>query len=162
MVKPHEFDLVPHVGIGPLHLGMTIAEADAAVGPLAGAGARGSRRSVHLFFDAALQFEVGASGRIQFIGLADHPRVLCRYRGQDVFDTPAPELFALMAAHENSTHQYRSAGYLFPDQVITLYQADEQYDRKRNGSRPVWGQVGVGNGEYMAAVRAIRGGAAAG
>ena len=64
MAKPHEFDLVPHVGIGPLHLGMSLAEADAAVGALAGAGARTSQGSVHYFFDAALQLEVGASGRI--------------------------------------------------------------------------------------------------
>jgi len=162
MAEPHELDLVPHLGIGPLRLGMTVAEADAAVGALDGAGVRKSRRSLHYFFDAALQFELGGSGRIQFIGVANHPRLLCRYYGHDVFDTPAPELFALIAARETGEHSYRSAEYLFPDQVVTLYEAAEQYDRKGNGSRPVWGQVGVGNAEYVAAIRAIRGGAAPG
>ncbi len=159
MAQPHEFELVPHVGIGPLHLGMTVAEADAAIGAFAGAGARTSHGSVHYLFDAALQFEVNESGRIQFIGLANHPQILCRYRGQDVFDIPAPELFALIAAHEKSKHHYRSAEYLFPDQIITLYEADEQYDQKGNESRPIWGQVGLGNDEYL---KAVGGDAAAG
>jgi hypothetical protein len=140
---------------------MTVADADATVGALAGAGVRKSRGLVHYFFDNALQFEVGESGRIQFIGLAGHPRVQCRYHGHDVFDTPAPELFALIAAHEKDEHRYRSAEYLFPDQIITLYEAAEQYDRNGNGSRPIWGQVGEGTIEYLAAVRAIRGSAAA-
>ena len=162
MVTPNVLDLVPHVGIGPLHLGMTVAEADEALRPLVGAGVRKSHWSVNYFFDAALQFELGESGRIQFIGLAEHPKVLCRYHGHDVFDTPAPELFALVAARESGRHLYRDAEYLFPDQIVTLYEADEQYDRKGNKSRPIWDQVGVGNSEYLAAIRAIRGGMAAG
>jgi hypothetical protein len=162
MATPNVLDLVPHVGIGPLHLGMTTAEADEALRTLPGAGARKSHRSAHYFFDAALQFGLGESGRIQFIGLAEHPQVLCRYHGHDVFDTPAPELFALIAARESAKHVYQAAEYLFPDQVVTLYEADEQYDRKGKESRPIWGQVGVGNAEYLAAVRAIRGGTAAG
>lgn len=153
MANLHQFDLVPHVGLGPLHLGMTVAEADAAIGTLPGAGTRSSRGSLHYFFDAALQFELGKSGRIQFIGLADHPQILCRYRGQDVFDIPAPDLFALIASQEKQTHKYRSAEYVFPDQIVTLYEADEQYDRKGNESRPIWGQVGLGNAEYLAPKR---------
>src|SRR4029077_19778662 len=84
MAKPHEFELVPHVGIGPLHLGMTLAKADAAIRAFAGPGAPTSHGPVHYLCDAALQFELGESGRIHFIGLANHPQILCRYRGQDV------------------------------------------------------------------------------
>jgi hypothetical protein len=162
METPNVLDLVPHVGIGPLHLGMTVAEADEALRALAGAGVRKSHRSTHGFFDGALQFELGKSGRIQFIGVAEHHMVLCRYDGHDVFDTPAPELFALITAHETGKHQYKSVEYLFPDQIVTLYEADEQYDRKGKESRPIWGQIGVGNKEYLAAIRAILGGTAAG
>ena len=98
MADPHVFDLVPHVGIGPLRLGMTLAEADAAMGSLPGAGRRTSLRSLHYFFDAAMQFELGDSNTIQFIGLANDPGILCRYEGQDVFDIAAPDLFALVAS----------------------------------------------------------------
>jgi hypothetical protein len=152
MQTSHAFDLVPHVGIGPLHLGMTLAQADAALAPLAGAGARTSHGALHYLFDAALQFELGDSGTIQFIGLADHPLILCRYRGRDVFDMAATDLFALIAANETREHAFRNDEYLFPDQVVTLYEADERYDGKGNHSRPVWGQVGVGNADYLKAI----------
>ncbi len=141
---------------------MTVAEADAVLGGIPGAGARKSRKTVHYSFDASLQFEVGESGRIQFIGLASNPDVISRYNGHDVFDTPAPELFELIAAHESVNHEYDPSEYLFPDQIITLYEADEQYDQVQHESRPIWGQVGVGNDEYLAAIRAIRGESAAG
>jgi hypothetical protein len=89
---------------------------------------------------------------VQFIGVADHPRIVCRYHGQDVFDVAASDLFALIAAGEKRKQRYRSEEYLFPEQIITVYQADEQYDRNGKGSRPVWGQVGVGNAEYLQAI----------
>jgi hypothetical protein len=98
MAMPYEIEIVPHRGIGPLRLGMTVAEADAAVGAFGDAGVRRSRGARHWYFDAALEFELGGSGRVQFIGVANHPKLACRYHGHDVFDTPAPELFALIAA----------------------------------------------------------------
>lgn len=115
MNTSHDFDLVPRVGIGPLRLGMTLAEADAAVGGLPGAKARTSLNSVYYFFDAALQFELGRSGRVQFIGLSQHALIACRYHGQDVFDIAAPDLFALIAANDGGEHHYRSGEYSSPN-----------------------------------------------
>lgn len=154
----HEFELIPHQGIGPLKLGMTVAQAQAAVAPLEGAGECSSRENVHSFFAGALQFEIGDSGKVQFIGIADHPSFLCRYLGRDIFDTPAPELFEFIAQHDEGAAKYRSTEYRFPKQVITLYEADAQYDRKGNETRPIWSQVGVGNAEYVASIRALRDG----
>lgn len=153
MAKAHVFDVLPHIGIGPVHLGMTVKEADASLRKVAGAGAREPIRSLHYYFDAALQFELGDSGRIQFIGLAHSPRILCQYRGHDVFDTAARDLFKLIAEHERRKPRFRSDEFLFEDQIITLYDADEQYDYKGKETRPVWGQIGVGNAEYLKALK---------
>jgi hypothetical protein len=116
---------------------------------------------VWCFFDSALQIEFGDSGRAHFIGVSNHPALLCLYEGRDVFNLAAPELFRLIASKEQAgAHTYSPLEYLFPQQIVTLYEADEQYDRKGNGSRPVFAEVGVGNAEYLAAVNAIGGGAA--
>ena len=151
MPNPLRFDIVPHAGIGPVRLGATLAGADAALAKVPGAGARRSRSpTVHSYFDAALQIELGQSSTVQFIGISDHPKVLACYAGRDVFDLAAPDLFALIASNERrGRHRYRGAEYLFRDQVVTVYEADEQYDRKGKRSRPVFGQVGIGSAEYV-------------
>ncbi|EPJ81519.1 hypothetical protein CFII68_18785 [Pseudomonas sp. CFII68] len=46
---------------------------------------------------------------------------------------------------------------MFPNQILTLWDADEQYDRQGGERREVWGQVGIGTNAYMAAIRAIKG-----
>jgi hypothetical protein len=164
MTTPHHFDIIPHVGIGPVRLGMSLAEVDAALAPLPGA-LPVYKKSEHgrCFFRASLQIEFGNSGTVQFIGVSNDPDLLCVFEGRDVFDLSAPDLFALIASRERTqTHHYSPLEYLFPDQIVTLYEADEQYDRKGGGTRPVFAEVGVGNAEYLAAIRTIRGGPAAG
>src|SRR5262245_25445609 len=158
MTTPLRFEIIPHVGIGPVQLGMSLTEVDVALALLPGAFPMYQKsQRVRCFFESSLQVEFGDSGAAQFIGMFHHPDILCRYEGRDVFDLAAPELFALIASQERTgTHIYSTSTYLFPDQIVTLYDADEQYDRKGNESRPVFAEVGVGNAEYLAAIRAIR------
>ena len=40
-------------------------------------------------------------------------------------------------------------------QIVTLWNADEQYDQRRGGERIVWGQVGLGNDAYLRAIEAL-------
>src|SRR5215218_7954230 len=132
MSKPLQFEIVPHIGIGPVRLGMSQAEVDAVLAPLPGAlPAISKSKEVRCYFQASLQIDFGESGTAQFIGVSSNADLLCLYDGRDVFDLAAPELFALIASHERTqTHTYSPLEYTFPDQVVTLYEADEQYDRK--------------------------------
>lgn len=77
-------------------------------------------------------------------------------RGVDVFSISATELFSLMAASDDSgPHEFDRYEYCFPNQILTLWDADKQYDRQRGEEREVWGQVGIGNDAYLAAIEAI-------
>jgi hypothetical protein len=78
--------------------------------------------------------------------------ILCTYKEVNVFDPPAEQLFSLMVAGEvdASTHKFDDTGYLFPDQILTLYDADSQYDKFRGETRPIWGQVGIGDARWAA------------
>lgn len=119
----------------------------------AGFPLQSSNDALDYFCDASIQTECDADGRVHFIGVAHSPKFEATYRGADVFALSAPELFALIAAADGSgPHEYQSSEYCFPRQIMTLWDADPQYDRLTNESKPVWGQVGIGNADYMAAI----------
>ncbi len=74
----------------------------------------------------------------------------------DVFSLEASELFSLVTAADGSgPHEFTASEYLFPGQIITLWDADEQYDRRGGETRPVWAQVGIGNPAYVEALSLI-------
>ena len=150
-------DLVPHLGVGPILLGSARAEARVVLLAL-GFPLEPGGDSVDHFCQSAIQIEYGPDDRVSFIGLSCHERFTVSYQDRSVFALSAPDVFALMAASERSaSHTYQEYEYCFPDQIITLWNADEQYDRLGGESRPVWAQVGLGDKTYLAAIAAIRG-----
>ena len=72
-----------------------------------------------------------------------------------MFDVEARELFELFARAEPKKHRFSALEYLFPAQILTLYDADKQYDHFRVGknARRVWGQVGLGSDDYLWSVQ---------
>lgn len=96
------------------------------------------------------------AGCAQFIGISSYPVCSVTYFGKNAFDTPAQELFDLIAARDDSgEHRFNDSKYVFPNQIVTLWDADEQYDRLGNRSRLIWAQIGVGNRTYLAAIGEI-------
>ncbi len=148
-------EISPRQGIGPVCLGdlrSLARDALAAVGfPL-----ESSNGATDYFCQAAIQIECNEQGHVWFIGLYQSEQYLARYRGVDVFSLPAGELFSLIASTDGSgPHEFNDSEYLFPGQIITLWDADEQYDRQGHETRPVWALVGVGSPAYVEAVSAI-------
>lgn len=149
------FDIAPRQGIGPIFLGDTRRATRDALAAL-GFTLESSNGPTDYFCQAAIQTECDEQGFIWFIGLSQSERYLARYRGVDVFALSAGELFSLIASADDSgAHEFTDSEYLFPGQIITLWDADEQYDRQGNETRPVWAQVGIGNPAYVEAVAAL-------
>jgi hypothetical protein len=142
-------EFLPGVGIGPILFGMNAAQVVQVLEPigLTGDGA---------FFGADNSVQVEYTNEaVTFIGLAHSALFEARVFGVDPFDTPAEDLFALIASHEPNPHAFDRTEYVFPDSIITLWEADEQYNPKGLG-RPVWGQVGLGNDVYWKQIQALR------
>ena len=156
-----QLDIVPHIGIGPVRFGMAREEVEAALASVPNAlprRAKGRSSTIDCYIEGSLQIEFGEDGTASFVEVWCHPATLCTYKGQDVFDLPAPDLFALLAADDGSGHhRYDPSEYLFPELIVSLWDADEQYDRKGNEGRAMYATVGVGDDRYLAAVRKIRG-----
>lgn len=148
-------DISPRQGIGPVCLGDTRSMARDALAAI-GFVLESSNGPTDYFCQAAIQTECDEQGFVWFIGISQSEHYLARYQGVDVFSLAAGELFALVAAADGSgVHEYTDNEYLFPGQILTLWDADEQYDRQGNETRPVWAQVGIGNPAYIEAVSAI-------
>lgn len=148
--------LIPHRAIGPVELGMsreTVRATLAAAGcPLDFA------RTSQDFFRPGIQIEYETDGTVSFIGVAPDENIVLSYQGRDLFDMAAAQSFRLIASAETrDEHAFNDAGYLFPDQIVSLWEADSQYDRKGGELRPMWGQIGIGDVRHFTAIRKVEG-----
>jgi len=109
------------------------------------------------FCEHFIQVEYDDDELVHFIGIACHRAYLLTYEGINVFGVPAPQVFAEIAARDGSgVHEYDDAGLVFPNQIVTLWEADEQYDRLGGEQRVIWGQAGLGNRKYLDAINRIQ------
>jgi hypothetical protein len=159
-------EVVPRKGFGPIELGSSREEVRATMAKLGFAlesslegSEYGSQAVSDRYCDGSIQAEF-SEGRLSFIGVFYSEAFVAWYQGVDVFDVTALELFRIAAAADNSGHhEFDPLEYCFPNQILTLWSAETQYDYRRKGERQVWGQVGLGSDAYMAATKALEGGA---
>ena len=147
-----ELLIKPHESIGPIRLGVSRLEMQKVLSDY-GLLFKCSRKMLDYFCDASIQIEYEADETASFIGVSFHASYTCSYKGKNVFDTPAEELFALMADGEEGRTNltFNEHGYTFPTQILTLWDADPQYDRVGGEVRFIWAQVGIGDARYLAA-----------
>ncbi|MFT3736408.1 MAG: hypothetical protein QM776_15550 [Rhodocyclaceae bacterium] len=151
-----ELKIEPHIGIGPIKLGASRHEARAALSAI-GLPLEAADKNLDYFDRAGIKVEY-TSDCASFIGVSHSKVCLFTYFGKNVFDTPATELFELFASNEaTGNHVFNTYEHVFPEQILTLWDADEQYDRIGMETRVMWAQVGVGNGVYLRAIRRIGG-----
>ncbi|WP_212756876.1 hypothetical protein [Usitatibacter rugosus] len=144
------FEFRPHEGFGPARLDAdraAVREAMASIGfPLEATHGRSD-----YFCESSVQVEF-TDGRSSFIGVACSDKFRAVYRGTEVFELTAPELHSrIAAADDTGPHSFDAHEHYFPGQVMTLYDADQQYDYRGNFSREVWSQVGLGSRAYAEA-----------
>lgn len=144
----------PLVSIGPFALGVLPPAARKAALD-AGFALSHERIGSDYFAENGIQIEYHDGGMASFIGVSsDAVAYRLLYEGTDVFDTPAHVVFDLISARDGSgCHAFNRDEYLFPNQIVTLWEAEEQYDhiRRKSSQRPlrqIWGQVGIGSPGY--------------
>ena len=142
------FEIKPHIGIGNVELNMSRSDVKKIIGEKHFSG---SKEEMDYYFDNSLQIEF-ENDKADFIGISYHPSYNVIYKNINVFDTEAKELFNLIASNENANHEFDANEYLFPEQVVTLWDADEQYDRIGSETRSIWAEIGVGSQNYLEAV----------
>jgi hypothetical protein len=142
-------EFVPKVGIGPVKLGMTREEVAGAM--LNEFGEKGvSARGLDFFIENGFQVEY-IEGTVSFIGTSNlfMEGYTVVHQGANLFDLDAASLRAYFAQFDDLPKE----GELFPGIIVTLWDADKQYDYVGDHSREVYGQVGVGDERYLVALR---------
>lgn len=106
----------------------------------------------------AVQVEYDDEERASFIGISqEHTLFLVTFQGENVFDIAATELFEIVARTDGSPDgEYDPRGHVFPNLIVTLWEADEDYDNIRlalgEAPRAIWAQIGIGTRAYLEAV----------
>jgi hypothetical protein len=151
-----ELEIKPHVGVGPIALGMTKAQVRVALSSYENPRLDQSHELDYAFGNS-LQIEYDKAGKIQFIGVGFYADCGCDYTFVDrhIADYAASELFALLAQLDNSTPAFTRSEHCFAAIGIVVGGADPQYDYRGGHSRPVYAQVSVINQQYLDAVAAI-------
>ncbi|MBW4040098.1 MAG: hypothetical protein HIU91_14790 [Acidobacteria bacterium] len=148
----------PRHSVGPFKLGFSRDEIRAAAID-AGIPVGQGREDMDLFLRNSVQVSY-ARGFVDFIGVSTSIDYRAFYRGVDISDISAKDLFQMAAdADESGPHIFNEFEYCFPNQILTLWEVDEQYDRSRRRFggelRPMWAQVGIGTPGYLEAIRKI-------
>ena len=147
--------LNPHVGIGPVQLGALRGDVRAAMSGI-GCTLESERESMDYFCEASIQVEYEEDGTASFIGVCSHQDVALSFEGFDLFDMEATDVFALLSSRDGpGDHHFSEFEYVFPSQIVTLYDADPQYDRRRAETRSVWAQIGCGDQRYLSGILGI-------
>ncbi|MDX8351566.1 hypothetical protein [Cognatiyoonia sp. IB215182] len=182
--KPLVLDLISGKGALPLRLGATRQELVAEMAALghqpsseldhnailqaalvATLGEEGAKeflpdeppdRSNTLYFvENAIEITFGADETANFIGVSQHPQISLCLDGANLMQRPARKVFDLLAAREKIAPPYTSTEVLFQSQIITLWNANPQYDIQ-DPNVPVWAQIGLGNAEYLSAIKSAQ------
>jgi hypothetical protein len=149
-----EFKIEPHIGVGPVKLG---ENRNVLRDILREYGLQASHSTARSDYFEGVQVEY-TDDHASFIGLSFSKVILFTYDGINVFDIEAERLFRIFSGIDKTkNHFFNKYEYLFPELVVTLWDADEQYDRLNKERRQIWAQVGVGNDIYLSKVLKIRG-----
>jgi hypothetical protein len=146
-----QFEIQEHTGVGPVKLGMTRPQVCEALAKYSDNGLdQVSHQTLDYAFGNSLQIEYDDQGHAQFIGVGFYSGCGCdfTFRGRHVGEYTAYDLFKALAKIDGGTHEFTENEYFFPNIMMTVWEADSQYDYMGGESRPVFGQVGVASERY--------------
>ena len=151
--KRVRLEIVPHSGILPIYLGSTRGEVRNVMFDLGFKEDLNERGRTLYCFENSIQVEFDDADRASFIGISSHSQTDLFFQGYKLFEMNAEQVFKIFQNAENGDHSvFTEYEHLFPQQIVTLYDADTQYDRR--GERfSVWSEIGIGNKVYYEAVK---------
>jgi hypothetical protein len=146
---PVEWKITPHLGVGPILLGAARKDLREQMDRL-GFGLNRADPSYDHFSESCAAVEFDDEDHVKHIGLFHDARIIPTYFGKDVFGMSARKSFALMAEHDGTgPHEFVRTGYLFPGQILSVFDASSQYNYRCGGRDAVWMQIGLGNADYL-------------
>jgi len=142
------FNILPNVGAGELVLGTSRATSQSTLKRL-GFTLSKTRDNMDYYDDNSIQLDYFNDDVLHYIGFAHSPNFEVVYNHVDPFDTDAAKLFELINVNETTAIPYNDYDPLFPTQIISLWNAQEQYDYNGEHQRPVFATFSIGDQHYL-------------
>lgn len=124
MPVQHHYQVVPHIGIGPIRLGMTRAESRTVMTERPRTFRKAATQEVDAYHNNAFQVFFDEQDAVEYIELSrDEPSFATLYKGQNVFALPDEELVALIAqeADFDPINWELGYSYVFPDLELAVW-----------------------------------------
>jgi hypothetical protein len=143
-----QFEIVPNVGIGPIKLGMTMADVRSTFGPPESATAH------RLQYFGCFFVDLDDNGKVEFIEVAKTDAFVATYLGHDLHRMEAKNAVDFVVTHAplDDSHPEHGHSYIFPQLQMSLWRStmpdsDEDLDGR------YFEAVGIGRADYFSAVK---------
>jgi len=148
-------ELLPKKGIEHIHFGMTRDEVRSIMQDKYKAGKAEKRNEeTETYFESSLQFSFEPDETLSFIEVASFPPIAVRILGINTWEIDGKELLALLKEKDQVNEKISEGGHnpIFQENIIALYELDEQYDVIGKFQGEKWATIGIGDERYYEAV----------
>jgi hypothetical protein len=157
---PIIIELIPKVGIPQINFGATRETVKKIMLDQYGeTQSLMSRPQTDAYFDGALQFYFEDDWTLSYIETWESPKrkVGIKLLGFYTWEISGQDLLSELKKIDeiDLTISHEETGPIFKNNIIALWNLDEQYDHFGNWTRPKWGSIGIGDERYYQAIRNI-------
>lgn len=148
-------ELIPKVGIEHIKFGMTRADVRSIMIAKYDAGYPEERNDeTECYFENSLQFSYENDDTLSFIEISSYPPIGVKILGINTWEIDGKELLELLKEKDTMNEKISEGGYnpIFQDNIITLYELDEQYDVVGGFKGEKWAAIGIGDSRYYKSV----------
>ena len=144
-------EFIPRRGIRHIDFGMSRAKVKELMKSKYNAGKPESKgEDTDCYFENSLQFSFEKDDTLSFIEVYSPPPVRVILLGINTWEIPGEELFNMLSKVDvmNETISEGGSNPIFQNNIITLWELDEQYDALGGHKMKKWGSIGIGDHRY--------------
>ena len=144
-------ELIPHKGIKHINFGISRDEVQSIMTEKYNSEAPIKRNDeTECYFENSLQFSYESDNTLSFIEVASNPSIGVRIFDINTWEIDGNELLHLLNQKDTINEAISEGGHnpIFKENIITLYDLDEQYYECGIVTGEKWGSIGIGDKRY--------------
>jgi hypothetical protein len=148
-------ELIPKKGISHINFGMTRNEVQTVMIEKYNSGAPEKRdEETDCYFENSLRFSFESDDTLSFIEICSYPPIGVKILGINTWEIDGKELLKILNEKDTINEKISEGGSnpIFEDNVIALFELDEQYDVIGDFKGEKWAAIGIGDARYYESI----------
>lgn len=148
-------ELIPKKGIEHIHFGMSRDEVRSIMIDKYNTGSPVKRdENIECFFENSLQFSYESDNTLSFIEISSYPPIGVKIVGINTWEVDGKELFNFLNEKDRMNKKISESGKnpIFEENIITLYNLNEQHDVIGGFKGEKWAAIGIGDSRYYKSI----------